>query len=110
MLFRSSPTLQAALLLTLVALAVTASAIATARLLHLRLRWLPRWMRLNRLSDLVLSADVDQKHIGRRFFVGVANCAAGVLALTRRSGWRPELRSARKYTAPFFAPGGVGRA
>lgn len=76
-----SPTLQAALLLTLVALALTASAIATARLLHLRLRWLPRWMRLNWLSDLVLSTDVDQKHIGRRFLVGVANCAAGVLAL-----------------------------
>ncbi len=76
-----SPTLQATLLLALVALAITASAIATARLLHLRLRWLPRWMRLNRLSDLVLSTDVDQKHIGRRFFVGVANCAAGVLAL-----------------------------
>ena len=76
-----SPTLQAALLLTLVALALTASAIATARLMNLRLRWLPRWMRLNWLSDLVLSADADQKHIGRRFLVGVANCAAGVLAL-----------------------------
>lgn len=76
-----SPTLQAALLLTLVALALSASAVATARLLHLRLRWLPRWMRLNWLSDLVLSTDADQKHIGRRFLVGVANCAAGVLAL-----------------------------
>ena len=76
-----SPTVQATLLLALVALAITASAIATARLLHLRLRWMPRWMRLNRLSDLVLSSDVDQKHIGRRFLVGVANCAAGVLAL-----------------------------
>ena len=51
-----SPTLQAALLLTLVALALTASAIATARLMNLRLRGLPRWMRLNWLSDLVLSA------------------------------------------------------
>lgn len=76
----SSP-LQATLLLTLVTLALAASAIATARLMNLHLRWLPRWMRLNWLSDLVLSADVDQKHIGRRFLVGVANCAAGVLAL-----------------------------
>lgn len=77
----ASPTLQAALLLTLVALALTASAIATARLMDLRLRWLPHWMRLSWLSDLVLSSDADQKHIGRRFLVGVANCAAGVLAL-----------------------------
>lgn len=74
-------TLQATLLLTLIGLALAASAVATARLLNLRLRWLPRWMRLNWLSDLVLSSDVDQKHIGRRFLVGVANCAAGVLAL-----------------------------
>ncbi len=76
-----SPTLQATLLLTLVALALTASAVAAAKLLNLRLRWLPQWMRLNWLSDLVLSTDADQKHIGRRFLVGVANCAAGVLAL-----------------------------
>ncbi len=74
-------TLQATLLLTLIGLALAASAVATARLLNLRLRWLPRWMRLNWLSDLVLSTNVDQKHIGRRFLVGVANCAAGVLAL-----------------------------
>lgn len=74
-------TLQATLMLTLIGLALAASAIATARLLELRLRWLPRWMRLNWLSDLVLSTNVDQKHIGRRFLVGVANCAAGVLAL-----------------------------
>lgn len=76
-----NPTLQAALLLTLVALALTASAVAAARLMSLRLHWLPRWMRLSWLSDLVLSSDADQKHIGRRFLVGVANCAAGVLAL-----------------------------
>lgn len=74
-------TLQATLMLTLIGLALAASAIATARLLELRLRWLPRWIRLNWLSDLVLSTNVDQKHIGRRFLVGVANCAAGVLAL-----------------------------
>ncbi len=74
-------TLQATLLLTLIGLAVAASAVATARLLNLRLRWLPRWVRMNWLSDLVLSSNVDQKHIGRRFLVGVANCAAGVLAL-----------------------------
>lgn len=74
-------TLQATLLLTLIGLALAASAVATARLLNLRLRWLPRWMRLNWLSDLVLSSNVDQKYIGRRFLVGVANCAAGVLAL-----------------------------
>lgn len=74
-------TLQATLLLTLIGLALAASAVATARLLNLRLRWLPRWMRLNWLSNLVLSSNVDQKHIGRRFLVGVANCAAGVLAL-----------------------------
>lgn len=74
-------TLQATLMLTLIGLALTASAIATARLLDLRLRWLPHWIRLNWLSDLVLSTNADQKHIGRRFLVGVANCAAGVLAL-----------------------------
>ncbi len=74
-------TLQATLLLTLIGLALAATAVATARLLNLRLRWLPRWMRLNWLSDLVLSSNADQKHIGRRFLVGVANCAAGVLAL-----------------------------
>lgn len=74
-------TLQATLMLTLIGLALTASAIATARLLNLRLRWLPHWIRLNWLSDLVLSTNADQKHIGRRFLVGVANCAAGVLAL-----------------------------
>lgn len=76
-----APTLQAALVLTLVALALSASAIATARLLNLRLPWLPRWLRLRWLSDLVLSSDIDQKSIGRRFLVGLANCAAGVLAL-----------------------------
>lgn len=76
-----SPTLQISLLLMLVTLALTAAAVATARLMNLRLRWLPRWLRLNWLSDLVLSTDADQKNIGRRFFVGVANCAAGVLAL-----------------------------
>lgn len=75
------PTLQAALLLALVALSLTAALVAAARLTNLRLRWLPRWMRMSWLSDLVLSADTEQKHIGRRFLVGVANCAAGVLAL-----------------------------
>ena len=74
-------TLQATLMLTLLGLALAASAVATARLLNLRLRWLPHWIRLNWLSDLVLSTNADQKHIGRRFLVGVANCAAGVLAL-----------------------------
>jgi len=54
-----SPTLQITLLLTLVVLALTAVAIATVRLMSLRLRWLPRWMRLNWLSDLLLSSDND---------------------------------------------------
>jgi diguanylate cyclase (GGDEF)-like protein len=76
-----SSTLQAGLLLTLMALAAGASALAATRLLAWRPRWLPGWMRLQWLSDLVLSNDADQKHIGRRFLVGVANCAAGVLAL-----------------------------
>ena len=76
-----SPTLHLTLLLALAALALSASAIATARLLSWRMNWLPEWMRLHWLSDLVLSTNVDQKSIGRRFLVGLANCAAGVLAL-----------------------------
>lgn len=43
--------------------------------------WLPGWMRLAWLSDWVLSRQAQQKAVGRRFLVGVANCTAGVLAL-----------------------------
>jgi diguanylate cyclase (GGDEF)-like protein len=75
------PNLQVSLLLALIALGAIAFVLTVSRVLNLRIRWLPRWLRLHRLSDLVLSSDPEQKQIGRRFFMGVANCAAGVLAL-----------------------------
>ncbi len=68
-------------LLLLLGLSVSVMAVAAARLLRLRISWLPHWLRFEWLSDLVLSTRPDQKTIGRRFLVGVANCLAGVLAL-----------------------------
>jgi len=89
--------LQGSLLLALIALGMVSFAFTASRVLNLRIRWLPRWLRLRQLSDLFLSADIQQKQIGRRFLMGAANCAAGVLALNvcaanglidqRASGW-----------------------
>lgn len=97
MLSDSSQPLQASLLLALIALGMASFAFTASRVLNLRIRWLPRWLRLRQLSDLVLSADIQQKQIGRRFLMGAANCVAGLLALNvcathglidqRASGW-----------------------
>lgn len=65
----------------LLALTVAVVVVATTRLLHLRTLQLPRWLPLRGLSDLILSPQPEQKAIGKRFMVGVANCLAGVLAL-----------------------------
>jgi len=73
--------LQSVQLWMLLGLVAAVSAIATTRLLRLNPPWLPAWLRFAWLSDALLSADVQQKAIGRRFMVGAANCLAGILAL-----------------------------
>lgn len=73
--------LQSVQLLMLLGLVASVMTIATTRLMRLNLPWLPGWLRFAWLSDLVLSSDPQQKALGRRFMVGVANCLAGVLAL-----------------------------
>lgn len=73
--------LQSVQLLMLLGLVASVMTIAATRLMRLRLPWLPGWLRLVWLSDLVLSTDPRQKALGRRFMVAVANCLAGVLAL-----------------------------
>jgi diguanylate cyclase (GGDEF)-like protein len=52
-----------------------------AAIMHCQVGWIHRWLSMGWLSDLVLSADPNQKVLGIRFLVGSANCAAGVAAL-----------------------------
>ena len=73
--------LQSVQSLMLLGLVASVMAIATTRLLRLNPPWLPAWLRFAWLSDLLLSSNAQQKALGRRFLVGVANCLAGVLAL-----------------------------
>jgi len=73
--------MQSVQLLMLLGLVASVMGIAATRLLRLNSPWLPSWTRFAWLSDLVLSRDPQLKASGRRFLVGVANCAAGVLAL-----------------------------
>lgn len=73
--------LQSVQSLMLLGLVASVMAIATTRLLRLNPPWLPAWLRFAWLSDLLLSPHAQQKALGRRFMVGVANCLAGVLAL-----------------------------
>ena len=65
----------------LLGLTVAVMVVATTRLLSVRAFKVPRWLPLRSLSDLILSPLPEQKAIGKRFMVGVANCLAGVLAL-----------------------------